>query len=159
MGDGAITPPISILGGLEGMAVAGEVPESVIVGLTLVILTILFAFQYKGTAVVGLSFGPIMLIWFGTIAYIGIVLIAKKPEVLMALNPYYGVKFLLSGGELHTKVHFMGAAMLALTGGEALYADLGHFSKNSVRTAFVVVFACLTCNYLGQAAFLMDGKK
>lgn len=159
IGDGAITPPISILGGLEGLTVAARWLEPWVVPIAVGILLVLFAFQRKGTATIGLSFGPIMLLWFLAIAGIGAVLIARRPEILFALNPLYGVLFLFHGGDRAVTVHFLGAAMLAITGGEALYADLGHFHKSAIRAAFVFVFCCLVLNYLGQAAYLLDGGR
>lgn len=157
IGDGAITPPISILGGLEGLTVVAGVLEPWIVPLAIFILLLLFSFQRRGTTKIGLFFGPMMLTWFLAIAGIGIWFIGRRPEILLALNPFYGILFLLEGGGLSMKVHFFGAAMLAMTGGEALYADLGHFHKHAIRTAFVFVFSCLSLNYLGQAAYLLDG--
>ncbi len=159
IGDGAITPPISILGGLEGLQVASPVFKPWIVPLALVILTILFGFQYKGTAVIGLAFGPIMLAWFIAIGAIGLALIECQPEILRALNPLEGIKFLIGGGSISVKIHFLGSAMLAITGGEALYADLGHFTKRSIQVSFAFVVVCLTTNYLGQGAFIISGHK
>ncbi|MBI4129072.1 KUP/HAK/KT family potassium transporter [Candidatus Peregrinibacteria bacterium] len=157
IGDGAITPPISILGGLEGVSVAAPFLVPWIVPLALCILLLLFAFQRRGTASIGLSFGPIMLTWFLAIAGIGAAYIARRFDILSALNPIVGVRFLMEGGTLSMKVHFLGAAFLAVTGGEALYADLGHFRKGAIRAVFAFVFLCLVLSYLGQAAYVLDG--
>ena len=157
MGNGAMTPPISILGGLEGLTVVAGALEPWIVPLAILILLLLFSFQRRGTTKIGLSFGPMMLAWFLAIVGIGAVFIGRRPEILLALNPFYGIMFLLEGGGISMKMHFLGAAMLAMTGGEALYADLGHFHKQTIRTAFLFVFCCLSMNYLGQAAYLLDG--
>ncbi len=154
MGDGAFTPPISILGGLEGLEVATPIFKPWIVPIALVILTVLFYFQYKGTAIIGLAFGPIMAVWFISIFVIGMELIVECPSIIRALNPLEGVKFLVGGGSISLKVHFIGSAMLAITGCEALYADLGHFSKWSIRVSFSFVVICITANYLGQGAFI-----
>ena len=154
-GDGVITPAISVLSAVEGLEVVEPGLHRFVVPLTLVILTVLFAAQRFGTAVVGRFFGPITLLWFGVLAVLGLVHIAQHPAVLVALSPHYAVGFLLA----QPGVAFVALAALVLcvTGAEALYADLGHFGKKPIRLAwFAVVMPALVLNYFGQGAMLLQ---
>src|ERR1019366_1131702 len=133
-GDGIITPAISVLSALEGLNVTTEVFKPYVLPLAVAILLALFGIQSRGTAVVGRAFGPIMLIWFITIALLGIAGIARHPGVLVAADPRYAIGFLLGGG--WTGFAVLGAVFLAITGAEALYADVGRVSRVSpVQTA------------------------
>ena len=154
-GDGAITPAISVLSALEGLKVDAPVLAPVVVPLTVVILLGLFAVQKKGAAFIGGIFGPIMLGWFLAIAALGIHGIAGAPSVLVALSPTYAVDFLLHH-DFHVSFAILGAAFLAVTGGEAMYADMGHFGRVPIRLAwFAVALPALVLNYFGQAALLI----
>ena len=153
-GDGVITPAISVLSAVEGLEVVEPGLHRFVVPLTLVILTLLFAAQRFGTAVVGRLFGPITLLWFAVLAVLGLVHIAANPAVLVALSPHHAVAFLVE----HPGVAFVALAALVLcvTGAEALYADLGHFGKKPIRLAwFAVVMPSLVLNYFGQGAMLL----
>lgn len=153
-GDGVITPAISVLSAIEGLEVATPAFTPFVVPITLVVLLLLYAVQYKGTAGIGNWFGPIMVIWFLVLAAMGIVNIAKMPGILWALNPVHAFDFML----VHKIGAFfaLGAVVLAFTGAEALYADMGHFGSKPIRTAwFMIVFPSLALNYLGQGALLM----
>ena len=153
-GDGMITPCITVLGAVEGLNVATPFFEPWIVPLTLGILVAIFAFQYKGTGKVGSVFGPVMLIWFAALALLGLRGIVMAPEVLAALSPLYGVDFLLHSGRIGFGV--MGAVFLAVTGAEALYADLGHFGPRPIRLGwFFIAFPALALNYFGQGALIL----
>jgi KUP system potassium uptake protein len=152
-GDGMLTPAISVLSAVEGLNVSGTA-ESLIIPLALVILIGLFLFQSRGTARVGRLFGPIMVIWFMTIAALGVVAIVKAPEILLALNPYYGLDLFIR--EPWTAFIALGSVVLAVTGCEALYADMGHFGRFPIRFAWlVIVLPSLTLNYFGQGALLL----
>ena len=154
-GDGAITPAISVLSALEGLKVDAPVLAPVVVPLTVVILLALFAVQKKGAAFIGGIFGPIMLGWFLAIAALGIHGIAGAPAVLAAMSPTYAVDFLLHH-DFHVSFAILGAAFLAVTGGEAMYADMGHFGRMPIRLAwFAVALPALVLNYFGQAALLI----
>ncbi len=154
-GDGIITPAISVLSAVEGLNVATPIFASYIVPITIVILTLLFAIQYKGTAKIGKVFGPILIIWFVAIAILGFKQITINPQILQALNPVYGFEF-LAASSMKSIFLILGAVMLAITGGEALYADMGHFGKNPIRVSwFLVVYPALILNYLGQGALLL----
>jgi len=154
-GDGMITPAISVLGAVEGLQVVRpHLPESIIVALALIILLALFVFQRFGTARIGGTFGPIMALWFLAIAVLGGVEIAREPRVLLALNPWYGMQFFAANGK--TGFLVLGAVVLAVTGAEALYADMGHFGKRPIRLAwFCLVFPALLLNYFGQGALVL----
>ncbi|MEO8562586.1 MAG: potassium transporter Kup [bacterium] len=153
-GDGVITPAISVLGAMEGLQVSAPALGRVIVPITLVILFALFMVQRFGTARVGTAFGPMMLIWFVTIGALGIRAILRVPSVLSALNPFHGVKFFIAHGLAGFLT--LGAVVLVVTGGEALYADMGHFGKRPIRIAwFTVVLPALLLNYFGQGALLL----
>jgi len=157
-GDGVITPAISVLSAVEGLEVAAPSLTPYVVPLTVAVLVLLFIFQRRGTAGVGRLFGPVMVIWFGILALGGLLNVYKAPEILVALNPYYGVRFLYQNGW----VAFvgLGAIVLALTGAEALYADMGHFGRRPIRLAwFTFVFPALALNYLGQGALIMSDPK
>ncbi|MBI5515293.1 MAG: potassium transporter Kup [Deltaproteobacteria bacterium] len=154
-GEGLITPAISVLSAVEGLDVATDRVHAYIVPLTVAILLALFLGQRRGTARVGAVFGPITLAWFLSIAAAGLPWIVRRPEVLGALNPVHAVRFFL----LHRLHGFLvlGSVVLCITGGEALYADLGHFGRRPIRLAwFSVAFPALALNYLGQGAWLLD---
>jgi KUP system potassium uptake protein len=157
-GDGVITPAISVLSAIEGLEVAAPSLTPYVVPLTVAVLVLLFLFQSRGTAGVGMLFGPVMMVWFGILALGGLFNVYQAPEILVALNPYYGVRFLYENGW----VAFvgLGAIVLALTGAEALYADMGHFGRRPIRLAwFILVFPALALNYLGQGALIMSDPK
>ncbi len=156
-GDGVITPAISVLSAVEGVRVATPMFAEAVVPFTVAILTALFAIQYKGTAGVGKIFGPLLIFWFATIGTLGAAQIAHHPQILQALNPLYGLRFLAQAG-LHPTLLVLGALMLVVTGGEALYADMGHFGASPIRAGwFGLVYPALILNYLGQGAFLLGG--
>ncbi len=153
-GDGVITPAISVLSAVEGLKVAAPGLAHWIVPITIAILIVLFVVQSRGTAQVGAVFGPIMLVWFGTIAVLGIAAIIKQPHVLWALDPVYGFEFFRENGG-HGFLA-LGGVVLAITGGEALYADMGHFGRKPIRMAwFGLVSFSLVFNYFGQGALLL----
>ena len=153
-GDGIITPAISVLGATEGMSVVEPLLGRLAVPLTLVIIFTLFFFQKWGTAKVGRIFGPITLIWFITIGILGAIEIGKEPRILKAANPWYALDFFALHGT-HSFV-ILGAVVLAVTGAEALYADMGHFGKRSIRIAwFSIVFPALILNYFGQGGLVL----
>lgn len=154
-GDGVITPAISVLSAIEGLEVATPVMHPFIVPVTVAILIGLFLVQSGGTARMGAIFGPAMLVWFGTIAAIAVPWIIKRPEVILALNPYYAIKFFANNG-LHGAL-VLSAVVLCVTGGEALYADMGHFGRKPIRTAwYFIVFPALIINYFGQGALMLE---
>ncbi|HEV2611933.1 MAG TPA: potassium transporter Kup [Noviherbaspirillum sp.] len=154
-GDGVITPAISVLSAIEGLEVATPAFAPYVVPLTLMVLLALYALQHRGTAGIGKWFGPIVLVWFITLATMGIINIVANPAILAALNPIHAFRFLMQNGWL--AFFALGAVVLAFTGAEALYADMGHFGKRSVRLAwFSVVFPALGLNYLGQGALLLS---
>jgi KUP system potassium uptake protein len=156
--DGMITPAITVLGAVEGLIEISPLFKPIIIPFSLIILIILFVFQSKGTAKVGALFGPIIVLWFITIGFFGLLEILKNPRILLALNPYYGLTFLLRDAA-HSFV-VLGSVFLAVTGAEVLYADLGHFGRKPIRFAwFVLVFPSLILNYFGQGAFLLTGPK
>jgi KUP system potassium uptake protein len=153
-GDGVITPAISVLSAAEGLEVATPAFRLYVLPSTLFILFVLFFVQKYGTARVGCVFGPVMLLWCGTIATLGTLQIAREPAVLLALNPWYGVRFLLGHGVASFLV--LGAVVLAVTGAEALYADMGHFGRTPIRLVwFAVVLPALLLNYFGQGALVL----
>jgi KUP system potassium uptake protein len=153
-GDGAITPAISVLSAIEGIKVYAPQLEYAVVPLTVAILLVLFAIQHKGTSFVGRIFGPIMLIWFVAIGILGILGIAKAPAILAALSPLPAITYLWNAGPLAFAV--IGGAFLAVTGGEAFYADMGHFGPFPIRLAwFGVALPALTLNYFGQGGLLL----
>ena len=153
-GDGVITPAMSVLGATEGLMVITPKFHVFVVPATIVILFSLFMVQKKGTAKVGRVFGPLMVLWFVVIGILGAVQIFRVPEILLAVNPIYGVRFFLAHG--FQAFVILGAVVLAVTGTEALYADMGHFGRRPIRVAwFSLVFPSLLLNYFGQGALLM----
>jgi KUP system potassium uptake protein len=155
-GDGAITPAISVLSALEGLNIVAPAFAPYVLPAAVLILIALFAIQPQGTARIGLAFGPIMALWFVTIAVLGIWGISQHPSVLVAIDPRYGVSYLLSGGVVGFLV--LGGVFLCVTGAEALYADMGHFGARPIRLAWsVIVFPSLVLNYAGQAALVLQG--
>jgi KUP system potassium uptake protein len=157
-GDAMITPALSVLSAVEGLKVATPALDTYIVPLTVVILMALFAVQSTGTAKVAAFFGPIMTVWFVSIAIPGIRAIVVDPEILLALNPVLGVRFLASHGMIGLVT--LGAVFLAVTGAEALYADLGHFGRKPIQAAWAgLVLPSLALNYLGQGALVLADPK
>ncbi len=157
-GDAVITPALSVLSAVEGMKIATPAFDPYVVPLTVVILVALFAVQSRGTAQVAAFFGPITTIWFIAIAIPGVTHITADPGVLLALNPLYGVEFLAGNGMIGLIT--LGAVFLAVTGAEALYADLGHFGKKPIQTAWLaLVLPALAVNYLGQGALVLADPK
>lgn len=153
-GDSVITPAISVLSAIEGLDAAAPGLEKYIVPLTIVVLVILYSVQRHGTAGIGRWFGPVMILWFGTLAVMGIINIVQAPVILHALNPWHAVEFMLRNRMIAFVA--LGAVVLAFTGAEALYADMGHFGKKPIRVAwFLVVFPALALNYLGQGGLLI----
>ena len=153
-GDGMITPAISVLSAIEGIEVATPVFTPYVVPITVIVLVALFVVQRFGTARVGAAFGPVMGLWFVVIALLGIWHIIQVPRVLLAFDPQYAIDFFVRNG--HRGFLVLGAVFLAVTGGEALYADMGHFGAKPIRIAwFVLVFPSLVLNYLGQGALLL----
>src|SRR6478736_1023894 len=154
-GDGAITPAISVLSAIEGLKVDAPALAPAVVPITIVVLVGLFLMQKKGTGVIGQIFGPVMVAWFAVIALLGIHGIVMAPAVLAALSPLYAFNFLIHQ-DFHISFAILGAAFLAVTGGEAMYADMGHFGRVPIRLAwFVVALPALVLNYFGQAALLI----
>ncbi|WP_448952206.1 potassium transporter Kup [Labrys neptuniae] len=155
-GDGAITPAVSVLSAIEGLEVAAPSLTEIVVPLTVVILMALFMVQRFGTGLIGRFFGPVMLAWFILIGLLGLVSIARNPVILAALNPFVAVHFLLTANPA-VSFAILGAAFLAVTGGEAMYADMGHFGRNPIRLAwFTVALPALVLNYFGQGALLLS---
>lgn len=154
-GDGAITPAISVLSALEGLELAAPAVKPYILPIAVVILALLFLVQPMGTARIGRAFGPIMAVWFLAIALLGLAALLRNPSVLIALNPYYGLKFLFTSGAAGFLI--LGAVFLCVTGAEALYADMGHFGPHPIRMAWsFVVFPSLLLSYFGQAAYILS---
>ena len=157
-GDGVITPAISVLSAIEGLEVATPTFKPYVVPLTVAVLVALYALQRTGTGGIGKWFGPIVVVWFTTLAAMGVVNILENPAILAALNPLHAFRFLLENGWLAFVA--LGAIVLAVTGAEALYADMGHFGKRAVRLAwFAIVFPGLLLNYLGQGALLLGNPE
>ncbi|MFL6233376.1 MAG: potassium transporter Kup [Thermoanaerobaculia bacterium] len=153
-GDGMITPAISVLSAVEGLSVATPFFNPYVVPITLVILFILFLIQRRGTAGIGKLFGPVMILWFLVLAVLGILWTVRYPSVLGAVNPWHAVRFFLENRAHGFLV--LGSVFLVVTGGEALYADMGHFGKRPIRMAwFGLVLPCLLLNYFGQGALLV----
>ncbi len=153
-GDGVITPAISVLSAVEGLKIATPFFDPVVIPLTMVILLVLFMMQQRGTARVGGYFGPVMALWFIVIGLLGLFEIAQHPDILLALNPYYGLRLLWRNPLIGFAL--LGAVVLAVTGAEALYADMGHFGKKPIRFAWLsFVFPALLLNYFGQGALLL----
>src|SRR5205807_4063809 len=157
-GDAMITPALSVLSAIEGLKVATPAFEPYVVPLTALILVVLFAFQSRGTARVATFFGPVMLVWFAAIAVAGVWHVVQNPAVFWAFNPAYGIEFLATHGIIGLVT--LGAVFLVVTGAEALYADLGHFGRAPIRTAWLtIVLPALTLNYLGQGALVLADPK
>jgi KUP system potassium uptake protein len=153
-GDGTITPAISVLSAVEGLKVATSAFDHLVVPLTVLILVVLFAMQWRGTHKIGILFGPVMVVWFLTLAVLGIAKLIDAPQVLWALNPLHAFTFLTSNGLLGFTI--LGTVFLVVTGGEALYADMGHFGPKPIRvTWFVLCLPCLLLNYYGQGALVL----
>ncbi len=154
-GDSVITPAISVLSAVEGLGVAAPALNRYVVPIAVVVLIALFSLQRSGTARVARVFAPIMVIWFLTLAALGVMKIVQAPEVIQALNPYYAVAFFIENGRMGFFV--LASVVLAVTGAEALYADMGHFGKQPIRRAwFAFVLPALMLNYLGQGALLLE---
>ncbi len=154
-GDGMITPAISVLSAVEGLHVATPFFDPYVVPITIVILIILFVFQHKGTAGIGKVFGPVMLLWFSTLAGLGLMWALRRPEVFSAVNPVYALDFFVANRWLGFLA--LGAVTLVVTGGEALYADMGHFGRKPIQIAwFALVLPSLMLNYFGQGALLLS---
>ena len=153
-GDGAITPAISVLSAVEGLEIAAPGLKPYVLPITIAVLVLLFRFQKRGTSRIGIVFGPIMLLWFATLALLGISWIVRAPEVLAAVNPAHAVDFFVHNGWRGVVV--LGAVFLVVTGGEALYADMGHFGRFPIRLAwFALVLPALLLNYFGQGALIL----
>ncbi len=154
-GDGVITPAISVLSAVEGLEVVSPNFKKAVIPLTLLVLFALFFVQKRGTADIGKFFGPITLTWFVAIAVLGVSHIWHNPEILWALSPHYALGFTWNNPGITFLI--LGAVVLCVTGGEALYADMGHFGKKPIRLAwFTIVMPCLTLNYFGQGALLLS---
>jgi KUP system potassium uptake protein len=157
-GDGLITPVISVLSALEGLEVATAQAKPFVLPLTCLVLLFLFWAQRHGTGRIGKYFGPVMILWFGVIAMLGLQAIEKNPEILLAVNPQYAFEFFLLNGLQGFFV--LGAVVLCITGCEALYADMGHFGVNSIRISwYLVALPALLCNYFGQGALILHDPK
>ena len=158
MGDAMITPALSVMSAVEGLKLVTPALSEYIIPISVAILVALFAVQSRGTAAVSVFFGPIMVVWFLILAAGGIYNLKNDLSILAAFNPIYGVEFLFSSGFLGFVV--LGAVFLAVTGAEALYADLGHFGRKPIQSAwFFLVFPSLTLNYLGQGAFVLQNPE
>lgn len=154
LGDSFITPAISVLSAVEGLKLATPAFEHYVVPITVVILIVLFSVQRRGTAKVAAFFGPVMVVWFFAIAILGALHIRDDPHVLLAINPYYAFEFMLEHGKIALVA--LGLVFLAVTGGEALYADLGHFGRKPIQTAWLaLVLPALLINYFGQGALVL----
>jgi len=157
-GDGMLTPAISVLSAVEGLAVESRAFEPLVLPLTLVILIGLFVIQSRGTARIGRLFGPVMLVWFTTLAALGVIGIVRTPAILWAINPYYA--FALFARAPWTVFVALGSVVLAVTGCEALYADMGHFGKQPIRYAWLyLVLPALLLNYFGQGAAILHNPR
>src|ERR1700730_9025633 len=157
-GDAVITPALSVLSAIEGIKLVTSAFDPYVVPLTVLILLVLFAAQSRGTAHVAAFFGPIMCVWFAVIAIGAIIPVMKHPEVFLALNPVLAVSFMLHHGLIGFVT--LGAVFLAVTGAEALYADLGHFGKRPIQTAWLfIVLPSLAIDYLGQGALVLENPK
>ena len=155
LGDSMITPAISVLSAVEGLKLAAPALEHYVVPLTVFILIVLFSVQSRGTARVASAFGPVMVVWFATLGVLGLIHVADDPSVLAAINPLYAIEFLLSHGTIGLVT--LGAVFLAVTGGEALYADLGHFGRKPIQAGWLyLVLPSLLVNYFGQGALILS---
>src|SRR6202049_2479398 len=150
-----ITAESSVLGAVKGLEVLNPGFKNMVIPVTIAVIAVLFAYQSRGTAKVAALFGPVMVVWFVVITVIGAIPLARHPQVLAALNPYFGLTLLFHRPGVALAI--IGAVFLAITGGEALYADMGHFGKQPVRIAwFVLVGPALVINYFGQGALLLE---
>ncbi len=157
-GDGIITPAISVLSAVEGLEIATESSKPFILPLTFIILFFLFFFQKRVTDTIGKFFGPVMIVWFGAIAALGLSSILKNPQVIGAINPWHAFRFFATN-HIHGII-VLGSVVLCITGGEALYADMGHFSPKAIRLSWLgVAFPALLLNYFGQGALLLTQAK
>ena len=157
-GDSMITPAISVLSAVEGLNVIAPELNSYVLPITVMVLTALFLVQKRGTGAMGMAFGPIMILWFSILGVLGVLSIAKSPHVLLALNPVYAYQFLFLDPWLSFLT--LGSVVLAVTGGEALYTDMGHFGRFPIRlTWFSFVLPALVFNYFGQGALLLDNPQ
>ena len=157
-GDSLITPAISVLSAVEGLKVVSHQLGKYVIYISLALVSILFAIEKFGTGKIGTFFGPIMLLWFVTIGYFGLLEIIDKPSILRALNPMYGLNFLFK--HQGVSIAILGAIVLAITGGEALYSDMGHFGRSPIKFSwFLIVFPALLLNYFGQGALLISEPK
>ena len=157
-GDSLITPAISVLSAVEGLKVVSPQLGKYVIFISLILVSILFAIEKFGTGKIGTFFGPIMLLWFVTIGYFGLLEIIDKPSILRALNPMYGLNFLFK--HQGVSIAILGAIVLAITGGEALYSDMGHFGRSPIKFSwFLIVFPSLLLNYFGQGALLISEPK
>jgi len=153
-GDGLITPAISVLSAAEGLSIISSQLKVLVLPFTIVILSAVFYFQKYGSQKIGFFFGPIVLIWLSSIAILGTVSIIQSPEVLVALSPYYSLRFLFEN--FYIAIPVLGSIFLVVTGGEALYADMGHFGKKPIKITWIfIVFPALVLNYFGQGALLL----
>jgi KUP system potassium uptake protein len=153
-GDGMITPAVTVLGAVEGLKVAVSIPQRYLVPLAVTILVAVFSIQRHGSHRLGRLFGPVMVAWFAVLAVLGTVWIARYPDVIVAVDPRHAVRFLIENRFQGFAV--LGAVFLVVTGGEALYADMGHFGARPIRIAwFAVVLPALLLNYFGQGAMLL----
>src|SRR6266851_7062366 len=154
LGDSVLTPAISVISAVEGLEVKAPELRPFVLPLTLALLILLFVLQRRGTARVGGFFGPIIIVWFGTLGLLGIAEIARNPAILQAINPLYGVELIVA--DPLAGFVLLGSVVLAVTGAEALYADMGHFGRMPIRRAWLYfVFPALLLNYFGQGALLL----
>ncbi len=154
-GDGTITPAVSVLSAIEGLELANPEFAKAVLPLSVIVLLFLFAAQRRGTGSIGRLFGPVMLVWFLVIGVLGLVQIVQHPRVLAAINPWYAMMFLLTHPAITLAV--LAAVFLSVTGGEALYADLGHFGRRPIRLVwYMLVWPCLVLNYFGQGALVLS---
>ncbi|HTU64813.1 MAG TPA: KUP/HAK/KT family potassium transporter [Steroidobacteraceae bacterium] len=152
--DALITPAVSVLSAVEGLAILDPAMKGAVLPVTIIVIVILFAIQRRGTDKMGKLFGPVMVLWFVSLAVMGIVSIARAPDVLLAINPLYGLELLFAHPGIGLAI--LGAVILAVTGCEALYADMGHFGRQPVRLAWLIlVWPALVLNYFGQGALLI----
>lgn len=160
MGDGVITPAISILSAVEGLELIpgiGHISQNTVILITIVITILLFSVQSRGTDKVASSFGPIMVLWFSSLFVAGFLSLIHNPQVGIAINPYYGINFLIHNG--YSGFIVLSEVILCATGGEALYADMGHLGREPIRRAWYFVFFALVINYFGQGAFILSQGK
>ena len=158
LGDSIITPAISVLSAIEGVSVVSPNLGHWVVWIAAALITGLFAMERFGTGKIGRAFGPVMLVWFISLGFLGVASIAKAPGILAALNPWWGIRLIAEHPGLAAAI--MGAVVLAVTGGEALYADMGHFGLKPIRRAWLfLVFPCLLLNYFGQGALLVSNPQ